>query len=83
MNFYNLIQQVEAMQREGLQKSREHEQYQIIVKARSKIRQLSLWRVLWAWFAARRQTQNYEETVELMLRLLQPRKPKLVQSIQK
>ena len=82
MNLYNHIQQVEAMQQEALRKSREREQRQLILQNRSQIRQLSLWRVLWAWCIARRQTQNYEETLELMLCILHPRKSKIVQNIQ-
>jgi hypothetical protein len=83
MNFYNHIQNIEAMRRDALQKSREREQRQLILQSRSQIRQLSLWRVLWAWISARRQTQDYEETLEVMLRLLQPRKAKIVQSVYK
>ena len=83
MNFYNHMQQVEAMRQDALQKYREREQRQIILQHRSHTRQLSLWRVLWAWFIARRQTRNYEETVEVMLRLLQPRKAKIVQNVHK
>jgi hypothetical protein len=83
MNFYNHIQNIEAMRRDTLQKSREREQRQLILQSRSQIRQLSLWRVLWVWCIARRQTQDYAETLEVMLRLLQPRKAKVVQSIYK
>ena len=81
MNLYNHMQRVEAMQQDALRKSRE--QHWITVQTRSQIRQLSLWRVLWAWCNARRQTQDYAETLEVMLRLLQPRKAKVVQSIYK
>jgi hypothetical protein len=83
MNLYNHMQQVEAMQQDVLRKSRERQHYEFIAQSRSQIRQLSLWRVLWAWFKARPQTQDYEETLEVMLRLLQPRKAKVVQSIYK
>jgi hypothetical protein len=83
MNFYNHIQNIEAMRRDALQKSREREQRQLVLQTRSQIRQLSLWRVLWAWCIARRQTQDYEETLQVMLRLLQPRKAKVVQSVYK
>jgi hypothetical protein len=83
MNFYDHLQHIEAMRRDALRKYPERELREQLRAHRRQTPQLSLWRVLWAWFVARRQTANYDETVALMLHLLHQRKTKVVQNVQK
>jgi hypothetical protein len=75
MNYYQHLQQTQDKHLEGSRRYREREQREIILQKRRTKRQLSLYCVLRAWFIAYRNSEDYEEMLQIFMARLQPRKP--------
>jgi hypothetical protein len=80
LDHHTHMQHMDNLRQESLRKYPEHENRQIIFK-QWRAPQLSIWRVIRAWFVARRQSLSYEETYHKLMRLLHPRKAKVVQNV--